>query len=133
MKFRYRDYDGVPRPVIPVVLSHGDKSFGCEVLVDSGSDRCFFDAEVLIELGINQHEGIFQEVFGVAGNRSSSYHHPITIKVGDISYDIEAGFVPLLGGGLVSYGFAGQKGFFDKFVVKFNLPKKEIEVKEAKN
>ena len=94
---------------------------------------CFFDAEVLIAARDNQHEGNFHELFGVAGNRSSSYHHPITIKVGDISYDIEAGFVPLLGGGLVSYGFAGQKGFFDKFVVKFDLSKNEIEVRESKN
>ena len=133
MKFRYRDYGGVPRPVIPVVLSYGGKSFGCEVLIDSGSDRCFFDAEVLVELGIGRHKGFFQEVFGVAGNRSSSYHHPVTMTVGDVSHTIEAGFVPLLGGGLVSYGFAGQTGFFDKFTVKFNLPKKEIEVREVKN
>ena len=133
MKFRYRDYDGVPRPVIPVVLSYGGKSLDHEVLVDSGSDRCFFDAEILIALGITGQAGRFNDIFGVGGSKSSSYYHPIMIKVGDIAYNIEAGFVPLLGGGLVSYGFAGQKGFFDKFTVKFDLPKNEIEVKEAKN
>jgi hypothetical protein len=133
MKFKYQNHGDVLRPVIPVVLSYGDKSLDHEVLVDSGSDKCFFDAEVLIALGITGQVGRFNDIFGVGGSKSSSYYHPITIKVGNISYNMEAGFVPLLGGGLVSYGIVGQKGFFDKFVVKFNLPKNEIEVVEAKN
>jgi hypothetical protein len=132
MKFKYQEFGGVLRPVIPVVLSHGGKSFDYEVLVDSGSDRCFFDAEVLVTLGITNERGMFHDVFGISGNKSSSYYHPITITVGDTSYNIEAGFVPLLGGGLVSYGFVGQKGFFDRFIVKFDLPKREVVLVPAK-
>ena len=60
------------------------------------------------------------------------YSHPVTITIKDISYSIEAGFMPSVMGGIVPYGLVGQKGFFDKFVVKFNLPKNEIEVIEAK-
>jgi hypothetical protein len=132
MKFKYQDHGGVLRPVIPIVLSYGGKSFNHEVLVDSGSDRCFFDAEVLVALGITKQKGTFHDVFGIGGSKSSSYYHPITMTVGDISYDIEAGFIPLLGGGLVSYGFVGQKGFFDRFIVKFDLPRREVVLVPAK-
>ena len=120
------------RPVIPVILSYGDVFIRHDVLTDSGADRCFFDIEVGEALGIKYDSNKSGAVFGMGGKTSLYYSHPITITIGDISYPIEAGFVPSIAGGIVPYGFVGQKGFFDKFTVKFDLPKNEIEVREAK-
>ena len=121
------------RPVIPVVLSHRDKSKEHEVLIDSGSDKCFFDAEVAEQLGISIKDIIVGEAFGIKGNKSLYYSHPITITVGNVSYTVNAGFMPSVMGGIVPYGFVGQKGFFDKFIIKFDLPKREVVLLEAKN
>jgi len=52
--------------------------------------------------------------------------------VGNVSYTVNAGFMPSVMGGIVPYGFVGQKGFFDKFIIKFDLPKREVVLVEAK-
>jgi len=132
MRFKYREYGDVMRPVIPVFLSYKDSIIYHEVLIDSGSDRCFFDTEIGDMLGIERLDENDKEAFGIGGKKSSYYSHLVTIIVGDVSYPIEAGFMPSVMGGMASYGLAGQKGFFDKFTVKFNLQKNEIEVNEAK-
>jgi len=49
------------------------------------------------------------------------------IKIGGRIYKIDAGFMRMSGS---SYGVVGQKGFFDKFIVKFDLIKEEIEIRE---
>jgi len=128
MKFKYREYGEAKRPVIPVILLNHGSYIRCEVLVDSGSDRCYFDADIADILGIRPEECNTSEVLGVGGKVSKYFTHPVTIVVGDTSYRVDAGFMPFLGGGVVSYGFVGQKGFFDHFVVKFNHKKNEIEV-----
>ena len=46
-----------------------------------------------------------------------------------MEYEIDAGFMPDVSGRIMSYGIVGQNGFFDKFVVKFDLSKEEIELR----
>lgn len=130
MEFPYKEHNGALRPVIPVVLSFGKKSINHEVLVDSGADRCFFDAEIGEALGLDVGNSDIREVFGVGGNKSSYYLHPVTIKVGNKSHTVEAGFSPSIIGGIVHYGFVGQIGFFDKFIIKFDRPNKKVYLKE---
>ncbi|MFA6315110.1 MAG: aspartyl protease family protein [Candidatus Paceibacterota bacterium] len=132
MKFKYKEYGHALRPVIPLELRNEGKSFRHEVLIDSGSDHCFFDVEVGKAIGINKENSELKEVFGVGGKISIYYVHLVTLKVGDNSFDIKAGFMPNLGGSIVSYGIVGQKGFFDKFIIKFDYSKAEVEVKEKK-
>lgn len=133
MVFPYKENNGALRPVIPVVLSYGGKSIDHEVLIDSGADHCFFDAEIGEALGLEGWNEELHEAFGIGGNRSSYYSHTITITVGNKSRNIEAGFMPYVGGGIVNYGFAGQKGFFDWFVIKFDRAKNQVYLKENKN
>lgn len=52
----------------------------------------------------------------------------MTLKVGGWPYSVKVGFLPNIA--RLSYGVVGQKGFFDIFVVKFDLLKEEIELKE---
>jgi hypothetical protein len=132
MKFKYKEYGDALRPVIPIVLKHKGKRLRYEVLVDSGSDYCFFDAEAGEAIGITRENSELKEVFGVGGKISIYHTHEVTVGVGEKSFKIRAGFMPNLGGHIVSYGIVGQKGFFDKFIVKFDLIKEEVELIERK-
>ena len=109
MKFHYKKYGpGVLRPVIPIELSHSGKTLVYEVLVDSGADMCIFDAQVGEVLGIDIKKG----------------HKGL---VGGWPFEIQAGFLPQMAG--LGYGVVGQKGFFDNFIIKFDLLKEEIVLK----
>ena len=130
MKFKYKRYSReILRPVIPIKIQSVKDAINYEVLVDSGADICLFHAEIGELLGIDITKGKPQEVFGVGGKASLYYTHPVQINVGGWLYNIEAGFMPNVSGGVMRYGLAGQKGFFDIFIVKFDLLKSEIELK----
>ena len=129
MKFQYARYNGVLRPVIPIKIQRSGREIGYHVLVDSGADMCFFDAEIGREIGIDIEKGKKQEVFGIGGKASIYYVHRIMIEVGGWPFDVEAGFMPEVAGRVLPYGVVGQRGFFDKFIVKFDLLKEEIELK----
>ena len=60
------------------------------------------------------------------------YLYKVKIEVGGWEYEIEAGFMTTVAGHAIPYGLVGQKGFFDIFVVKFDLLKEEIELKERR-
>jgi len=133
MKFRYKKFGAGEsshlRPVIPIKIKSDTESIDYEVLVDSGADLCIFDAEIGELLGLNITKGKPNEVFGVGGKASIYYLHKIIIEVGGLSYEIEAGFMPSVAGNVMRHGLVGQKGFFDIFVIKFDLLKEEIELK----
>jgi hypothetical protein len=120
------------RPVIPVIARYQDRFLEHEILIDSGSDRCFFSTEFARSIGIKPEKGSRQEVFSVQGTRTGYYSHAVTLEVAGHRYDLEVGFMPSLGGTVVSHGVAGQKGFFDQFIVKFDLLKNEIELTTRK-
>ena len=131
MKFRYARYNGQTlRPVIPIKVKYAGNEIGYQVLVDSGADLCLFDAEIGDALGIDVKKGSAKEVFGVGGKASIYYLHKIAIEVGGWDYKIEAGFMPGVAGRAIPYGIVGQKGFFDIFIVKFDLLKEEVELKQ---
>ncbi|MCR4279425.1 MAG: hypothetical protein NUV78_01665 [Candidatus Zambryskibacteria bacterium] len=134
MKFRYKKFGNVLRPVIPIKVSSSSNTdgFGYEVRVDSGADLCIFHAEIGEALGINVKKGKPQEVFGIGGKASIYYLHKVNIVVGGWPYEIEAGFMPSVAGNVMQYGVVGQRGFFDLFTIKFDLSKSEIELKELK-
>lgn len=130
MKFRYASYGPILRPVVPIKLKNKDQEIGYHVLVDSGADICLFDAEIGVAIGIDVAKGTPQEVFGIGGKASLYYLHRVTIEVGGWPYVIDAGFMQKVANRSTSYGVVGQKGFFDFFVVKFDLLKEEIELKK---
>ena len=127
MKFRYKKYaPGVLRPVIPIEVIKNSKEVPYEVLVDSGADICIFDAQIAEILGIDVVKGERQEISGLTGFPEYYYLHTIEIKVGGREYKSEVGFMSMRNN---AYGIVGQKGFFDKFVVKFDLQKEDLELK----
>jgi hypothetical protein len=127
MKYKYKNYgSGVLRPVIPVEISTATQSVWYEVLVDSGADSCIFDAQIGELLGLNIETGEKHYVTGITGAPEPYFVHTITIKVSGWPYSIKAGFKPNFSA--LGYGVVGQKGFFDIFIVKFDLFKGEIEL-----
>lgn len=130
MKFRYKKYGSVSRPVIEISIKNAGKSIRYEVLVDSGADICIFDQSVGEAIGIDIKTGKAKEVFGVGGKASLYYIHPVIIEVGGWEYKIEAGFMPDVSGRIFSYGIVGQKGFFEFFKVVFDRTGEDIELKK---
>ena len=130
MKFNYKHYGHIPRPVIPITLKGQSASFRYEALIDSGADICLFDEEMGTYLGLNVRSGKAYEVFGIGGKASIYYIHPITIEVGGWPYMIDVGFMEAVAGKTKPFGILGQRCFFDKFVVIFDLSKEEIELKQ---
>jgi hypothetical protein len=130
MKFRFAKYGKILRPVIPVTLIGSKGKINYEVLVDSGADLCIFDAEVGGIIGVEIEKGEKREVFGVGGKSSIYFLCQVEIEVGGWSYNINAGFMPNVAGRVIPYGLVGQVGFFDNFIVKFDLLKEEIELKQ---
>ena len=128
MKFRYKKYGPYIRPVISIKVKFKNKAVSYEVLVDSGADECMFDAEIAEILGIDVESGEMHKAMGVGGQTVVYFVHPVEIEVGGWSHEIKAGFIQRVSGP-APYGALGQKGFFDKFVVKFDLMKEEIELK----
>jgi hypothetical protein len=130
MKFRYAKYGASTlRPVVPIKVLFGKKEVGYHVLVDSGADLCLFDEEIGTLLGIEVTKGEPCEVFGVGGKVSLYYLHMVQIEVSGWQYEIEVGFMPNVAGRTMPYGLVGQKGFFENFIVKFDLLKEEVEIK----
>jgi len=128
MKFSYKRYGArAIRPVIPIELTYKDRSISYEVLVDSGADFCIFDAQIGELLGIKIKDGEKQEVGGITGVMQPYYVHEVTMKVGGWPYKVKVGFLPNIA--QMGYGVVGQIGFFDIFVVKFDLLKGEIDLK----
>jgi hypothetical protein len=131
MKFAYRRYGRAAlRPVIPVELLHGRQSIPYWVLVDSGADMSIFDAEIGELAGIDVKAGKQGTLGGVTGASETFYIHTVTLLVEETQVRIPVGFLPNMP--RFSYGVVGQKGFFEKFVVKFDLAKEEIELKTRK-
>ena len=128
MKFDYKCYGKISRPVIPIKIRYGDNAVRYEVLVDSGADICIFDGGIGDILGIDVESGERQSVGGIAGQSASYYLHEVEIEVGGWSYKIKAGFLRNVAGGF-NYGVVGQNGFFEHFVVKFDMQKAEVELK----
>lgn len=132
MKFNYQKYGSALRPVIEIKLKSNNNSFLYEALVDSGADICLFHSEVGEAIGLDISKGKPREVFGVGGKVSLYYLHTIEIEVGGWTHKAEVGFMPDVAGRVMPYGLVGQKGFFENFIVKFDLKKEEIELRPRK-
>ncbi len=129
MKFRYSKFGQNIRPVIQIQVKNKNEFLGYEVLVDSGADFSLFHTELAVALGIDVEKGKRGIITGVGGKSSEYFLHTVDIEVGGWPISMEVGFLPNIGGRLIPYGIVGQKGFFENFVVKFDLLKEEVELK----
>ena len=61
----------------------------------------------------------------MTGTGAPCYWHDITLTVGGHEFPTRAGFIRTLAS---DYGVLGQDGFFNFFVVKFDLQKEVVEL-----
>jgi len=138
MKFKYYKFpidkpnkligNNVLRPIISIKLLNGKNVVRYAALIDSGADFCIFDAEIgeILNIDIKSGEktefGGIQQLKGVKG-----YIHNIKLSIGGWSYKIKVVFSYDIA--KYGYGILGQRGFFDIFIIKFDLLKEIIELK----
>lgn len=108
----------------------GREAVPYEVLVDSGADISIFDAEIGALAGIDVEAGRTSTLVGATGIEEVFYLHTVGLRVGNITFRTNVGFLPNMTRN--GYGVIGQHGFFDRFIVKFDLIKEEIELKPRK-
>ena len=140
MNFRYRkfpvDAKNCPfpnkksalRPVIQIDFETPSGNFGYLVLIDSGADYCIFHASIGEQLGINIKSGKPLTFFGTSGEPQKAYFHEVTFKIGDHSHTCGVGFSYDME--KLAYGLLGQDGFFNKWMVKFEYQKENIDLRE---
>lgn len=119
------------KPIIPIELVVGNRKLRYTALIDSGADFCILDGEVGEYFGLDVRSGT-REIFGGIQDRggAEAFLHKVTIKIGGWNYTTTIGFSYDIA--KHGFGILGQKGFFDIFIVKFDLLKEEIELKERK-
>lgn len=141
MKFRYFKFPlprhseffggSILKPIIPIEIAAGKKSSRYAALIDSGADFCILDAEIGEVLGLDVRSGHLEEFGGIQeAIPAEAFLHDVMLSIGGWSYKTTVGFSYDIS--TRGYGILGQKGFFDLFVVTFDLPKEEIELKERK-
>lgn len=114
----------IKRPIIPVVLRSKTSFIIYSALVDSGSDYCIFSIELAYALGINLSKKK-TEIQGIGKDKVYGYWGKVEARVGNSDFNMIAIFAEISEFG---HGILGQKGFFDIFVVKFDLVKEEVEL-----
>lgn len=140
MNFKYRKFPTDPengpnpnktsslRPVIQIDFDGIHGRFGYLVLIDSGADWCIFHATIGEQLGLDIKSGRKVTFHGTSGEEQVAYFHQVNFYVGGISMTTLVGFSYELE--KLPYGLLGQDGFFDKWVIKFEYNKENIELKE---
>lgn len=95
------------------------------VLVDSGASACVFHAGIGEAIGINIKSGKKAPLRGVTLGEGEQFFHEVTLVLGGNKIEGYVGFSYDL---KFPFGLLGQEGFFDKFRVCFDFPKKEFEI-----
>ncbi|PIR80176.1 MAG: hypothetical protein COU25_01410 [Candidatus Levybacteria bacterium CG10_big_fil_rev_8_21_14_0_10_35_13] len=140
MDFKYRKFPNDPkntpfpnhknalRPVIQIDFDSPNGGFGYFALIDSGADYCIFHASIGEQLGLDIKTGQKLIFYGISGEPQEAFFHNISFKIGGnihkcgvgFSYDMEK----------LAYGILGQYGFFDKWRIRFEYDKENVELKE---
>lgn len=116
------------RPVIQIDFETRNGNLGYLVLIDSGADYCIFHAQVGEQLGIEVESGTKLTFFGTSGAPQVAYFHEVTFKVGGHAHTCQVGFSYEMN--QLAYGILGQDGFFNKWTVKFEHHKENIDIRE---
>lgn len=116
----------IKQPIISIFLKSKNKFVIYPTLIDSGSDYCIFSIELAEVLGIKLFKDKAQ-FRGIGKDKVKGYWGEIDVRVDDVQFIVKAIFAEI---GEFGHGILGQKGFFDIFVVKFDLVKEEIELKQ---
>lgn len=131
MKFKYRKVNlanpftgrkNILRPIIPVSLSSRDSAVRYEALIDSGSDFNIFPTEIAQKLKINLKKCRLIYFSGIEDLPVQGHIADVFISVNHGKFKTNVVFADLPN----VTGILGQQGFFDIFVINFDISKEEI-------
>jgi len=116
----------ISRPIIPITLFGPKASVTIDALIDSGADKCLFNAVLGKEISLDIEKGNKEIFGGIEGGQIVTYIHPIQLQIVGIDKKIEipAGFTDARG----VFAILGQEGFFDAFRIKFERDRNIIEI-----
>lgn len=129
LSFSYVYKDGIFRPVIEIMISNKIKVTNpFEALVDSGSDKNLFPAEIGESIGLIFDKNNFKILYGIGGVKIKAYTKKITLHVYRFSFETFVDFSYEQGTALL-----GRHGFFSLFKsIKFKEDERflDIELKD---
>ena len=112
------------KPTVPIRIGFNRKfTDWFQALVDSGSDKNLFPAELGELVGIDIKNVKVRPVYGIGGVKINSYTHKINLNIEKCNFETEVDFsyeqkFPLL----------GRFGFFDQFrSIEFREKQRKIE------
>jgi|SRR5271156_1658478 hypothetical protein len=114
------------RPLLQINLIHATVTVPCFALVDSGADVCSFPESFARLLRIPLLHAP-RESMGGLGGYSVAHHWDVNVEIpGLTSFPVRAAFTAGLDH--VGFGLLGQAGFFERFIVHFDLRKRVFEL-----
>lgn len=132
MKFYYeklspsQDPVFFPTLILSVINPEKKKAFpSYKVLVDSGAAMCVFHSWVAEAIGIDFRSGKKISLTGATGGTVKMYIHTVKIVFGGYEMNLKVGFSDGLN---LPMGILGQKGFFEKNRICFDLPVGDFEI-----
>lgn len=122
MIFPYQQSGQDYYPLIKVSLIFGSQKATIEALIDSGANISIFGEEVAELLVIDIEKG--RKIYlGGIGGRIMGYIHILRIETAGRLFSCPVVFSREF---KVSFNLIGRKGFFDKFVVRFDERNKQV-------
>ncbi|MEK7151022.1 MAG: aspartyl protease family protein [Patescibacteria group bacterium] len=118
------------RPMLDVVLLHGDKKIKVFALVDSGADDCIFNKDVADALGIDLSKAKRKNYAGISGH-TRGWLTDVTLYIEAMPDERLTIPVAFIDSPTVS-GLLGQVGFFDAFKIKFERDHGVFEIMRSK-
>lgn len=133
MKFKYSEYGDtakIYRPTLPVVFKHKSNFIKTTAIIDSGADFTILPIEMAGYLDIKIDVSTKTKFNGAGSNSFTVYPSPVSIE----HIVSQGGFRPLKWKAKVFFAesqpaiLLGHKGFLERFEVRLNGPKREVEI-----
>lgn len=117
--------DHVYRPIIKIGI-RGRSTVYYEVLIDSGADDSIFPEDLAQIAGIELDKNNYKEFNGLGGGKVRGYKNKnvVILNLGGHEFPSDLYFCKEFSGN----GILGQRGFFNKFRIRFAYSKKKIEI-----
>lgn len=114
------------RPIIPIVIIYKQKLVTFEAMIDSGADSNVFHGDVAAYLGIKLTAGSKHNISGISGNPIKGYEHMVTLRINGRHFNSKIVFSNQIPNNAIAV--LGNRGFFDKFLVKFDYRNQLVEL-----
>ena len=130
--------EAIYRPIVALLLEHGDRQLIAYAVVDSGADLCVFPASFATALGITIPNANVSAFSGSGDVSQIAYFAPLAATIlpmdspgidpdqDPITFPLFVGFCETLEH--LGMGLLGQEGFFSQHAVSFNRAQSYFEI-----